>query len=450
MSASPDVIVIGAGVAGLAAACDLVSGGLEVMVVEARDRIGGRILTHREDGLALPIELGAEFVHGAAARPVFELAAAARLLLCEIDGAHWRARGGSLDRPLHFWERLAAVTQRLDPDRDPDRSVQAAFDDLRGVVSSEDLALAIEYVRGFHAAHPAFMSERSLARAEQSGGDDPRMRQFRITDGYDRIPGFLASALPADSVRLSTIVSAIEWSRNRVRITAREADGTPVEPVTAAAAVITVPVGVLHAPAGEAGAIAFTPALPAVSQALETIAVGHVVRIVLRFRERFWENGGLPGLADGEELADLTFLHTADPHIPVWWTSYPLHAPILVGWCGGPEAQRLAARGTRAIHDCALEALSAQLGLPRQQLDPLADGSWMHDWAHDPFTRGAYSYLTVGGIDSPTRLAEPIDQTLFFAGEATDPDGAGTVHGAIATGRRAAAALLQSLSSQGA
>jgi monoamine oxidase len=112
---------------------------------------------------------------------------------------------------------------------------------------------------------------------------------------------------------------------------------------------------------------------------------------------------------------------------------------LLVGWVGGPKAAALAAEESETIADRALGGLATQLDMQRRDLDALEVEHWYHDWEHDPYARGAYSYGLVNAVDAPRALAAPVAGRLFFAGEATDAEGrSGTVHGAIASGRRAA------------
>ena len=138
----------------------------------------------------------------------------------------------------------------------------------------------------------------------------------------------------------------------------------------------------------------------------------------------------------------MSFLSTGDADFPVWWTAYPMPIPILTAWAGGPTAARLAHYTADELTGRALDSLCRQTGLARELADDLLIDTWYHDWQHDPLARGAYSYGVVGGTDAADVLGRPVDDTLFFAGEATDPDGRnGTVHGAIASGYRAAAAV---------
>jgi monoamine oxidase len=169
-----------------------------------------------------------------------------------------------------------------------------------------------------------------------------------------------------------------------------------------------------------------------------------VTKIVLRFRERFWEQSVFPIQPTGARLPPPGFLHSRDEYFPTWWTSIPVRAPILTGWAGGPAAERLALRGEEFVVGRALDSLSRLFGLKRERLVELLAAWHTRDWQVDPYARGAYSYIPVGGLDAPRLLAEPVEDTLFFAGEATDVGGQnGTVHGAMASGGRAAGEIIQ-------
>jgi monoamine oxidase len=144
-----------------------------------------------------------------------------------------------------------------------------------------------------------------------------------------------------------------------------------------------------------------------------------------------------------ERLDTLAFLH-ADSGVafPVWWTPYPLRAPLLVGWRGGPAALELSAMSSDEVVAGAIDSLATLLGVPNREIRRHLVGAFNHDWNSDPYSRGAYSYVGVGGSDASGKFARPVDATLFFAGEHADREGRnGTVHGAMASGTHAAASV---------
>ncbi|HEV2459069.1 MAG TPA: FAD-dependent oxidoreductase, partial [Ktedonobacterales bacterium] len=164
-----------------------------------------------------------------------------------------------------------------------------------------------------------------------------------------------------------------------------------------------------------------------------------------RFREPFWDPDHVKA-SPLPTLPRLSFLFSDDAVVPTWWTSYPLRTPMLTAWVGGPRAERLAAKPADAIADQAVAALARVLGVDRRELESQLEGWYVHDWSVDPYARGAYSWVRAGGIDAPGRLAAPVEDTLFFAGEATDESGnTGTVHAALAEGTRAAGAVIARL-----
>ena len=434
-----DVVIVGAGVAGLAAAARLAQAGATTAVLEARNRIGGRVHSIRDERTPIPIELGAEFIHGSAPE-VVEITRRARLVACDIHGQRWQAHGHKLT-PLDddaFWKELGRVMGRLDPKRTPDRSFQAFLDTKPGGASLvTQRARAREFVQGFHAADLSRISERSLA----DGGapdDDEEQRLARVLDGYDRVVDELAATV--HGVRLSHQVREIVWEPGAVDVRCSQPGGG-FSTVSARAAIITVPLGVLQQTSG-ASAIIFTPDIADTRRAANQLAMGTAVRITLLFREPFWEARSLRRRTGGRSLAEMSFLHSSDDDVPTWWTAAPVRATTLVGWAGGLGAARLASRGAAEVSSRAVAACARLFGMRRARLESLVEECWYHDWNDDPHTLGAYSYTLVGGSTAAERLARPVARTLFFAGEAADAAGrTGTVHGAIGTGSRAAAAV---------
>ena len=441
-----EVVIVGAGVAGLEAARVLRDAGVDVVVLEARERIGGRLFTRRDPTLPVAIELGAEFVHGSAPE-LREIARDAHLAIVDIDGERWQSTGRSL-RPFgNYWKVLESVMAKLDDNRRPDRSFQQFLNTRPGGARlAHARALALRYVRGFHAADPERISERALAEGGSPGGDARERRIGRVLAGYDSVPTWIGRDFTS-RIRLGAVVSAISWRPGAVNVDIRQPTGDSVTALDARAVIITVPLGVLQAPAGEPGAIAFDPPLERSKQeALRGMELGAVTRLTLHVREAFWTSERFMRRAKSQNLDRLTFLQSADPDFPVWWTAYPVSAPTLVAWTGSTRARELAVLDEEKIVDRAIAALGRQFGLPGREARRLVIAAWTHNWETDPFTRGAYSYIVVGGIESPAKLARPVRRTLFFAGEASAADGrSGTVHGAIATGRRAAKQVLRAL-----
>ena len=443
-----DVAVVGAGVAGLAAMRELEARGLRVQIFEARDRIGGRILTVRDDRLAQPIELGAEFIHGNA-EETLAIVRAARLLACAIEGQRFRARSGRLTKLDDFWKRLDVVMRRLD-EKAADRSFADFLADAPGGRSAaEARTLARQFVEGFHAADTRRISANALADGGSPGDDPKEQRMLRIVDGYDRVPAWLAEGL-GDRIQTQTVVERIEWERGSVELIVREHNAASTGTISARAVIVTVPLGVLLGTDGEPGWIEFSPRVPAVDELPERLAMGHVIRVTLLFRDRWWtEAEALRSTPRKASLDSLSFVHGDAGDLQVWWTLHPAHMPVMVGWVGGPRAMRLIGRSSDEMCDRALASLALNFGVSRRHVASRLEAFWTHDWQRDPFSRGAYSYALVGGAESAERLARSVQGTIWIAGEAADPEGRnGTVNGAIGSGQRAgrsaAKALLRS------
>jgi monoamine oxidase len=437
------VIVIGAGAAGLAAAHALGQAGLRTLVVEARERLGGRIHTRRELAWPVALELGAEFLHGDAA-PTREVARAAGLAVQELPERHAWARGGRWRPLLDMWPRFARVCAGIDP-RARDRSF-ADFLASRRRVPREERVLARMLVEGYHAAPADDVSALSLV-ASPDEASPQRHRQYRMADGYEGIVRGLHSALAARlvEVRLNSPATRVRWSPGQVRVDCQAPWSPRPATLRARAAVVTLPAGVLKAAPGQPGAVRFEPPLDGKRRALERFAEAPVQKLVLRFRDAFWADEGFAEERAGRPGLRPQYLLDPGAAFPTWWTTAPVESPVLTAWAGGPAAAALAALRPAARLERALEAAAQVLGVPRARVEAGLDGWAHHDWSADPWSRGAYGYLTVGGSAAPAQLARPVEGTLFFAGEATSSDEGGTVSGALASGTRAAGEVRRAL-----
>jgi monoamine oxidase len=427
-----DVIILGAGAAGLAAASQLHRARARVLVIEARDRIGGRILTCRDSASGLPMELGAEFVHGRP-RAIFDLIEAASLPAIEISGRRLFSEDGAL-RPFDdFWKIIAGVNEQVDPRADI--SYERFLKSAKAPAFHKRIAKS--YVEGFNAASAELISAASIVVADRAAERIDGQKQFRLSSGYDSVIRELARVLPEGCIRLEHVVREVKWKRRKVEV--RCICGGDKIPLSAGYLITTLPLALLRTPPDERGGIYFDPPLVAKVIALARLEVGQVMKVVLRFRERFWEDPQVVG-----ENTPFGFALCLDADFPTLWTTQPLLENVLAGWAGGPAAERLLCRNPAEIRTSAINSFSTTFGISAAEIESQLVAIHFHDWSADPFARGAYSYPGVGDIKAPQTLAEPLDGTLFFAGEATDSEGAnGTVHGAIESGYRAARELLE-------
>lgn len=425
-----DVIVIGAGLAGLAAAERLAQAGKSVTLLEARARVGGRVWTRWESGLEHPMDLGAEWIGRG---KVYDLLKRHHTPLEAARGKHLRRHAGQ-------WQDMGAlglVTQQiLEPIKErggEDRTLLEAlseccsdpiFDDARSILES--------YVQGFHAADPARVSTKWLQVVERN--QSVENSEYRSKEGAVRAVDLLQQRLPEGcEVRFQTVVRNVRWKPGEVTVTAER--GGKEELFGAPKAVIALPLPHLQGGGLETGSIRFSPALADRRGALSRLEMGHACKMVIRFRECFWEANPV--------LDNLLFLHDFQQPFPTWWSTAPSRAPLLNGWSAGPQAQRFRDATSDQLLDQSLDSLAGALAIPRKQVEEQVVSWHLHDWSKDPFSRGAYSYVLTGGLDAYKALARPLQNTLYFAGEATVGEGFNaTMEGAVRSGWRAADEIL--------
>ena len=421
--ASNDVLVIGAGVAGLTAARELARRGLSVAVVEARDRTGGRVHTVR-DFSGHPVEGGAEFVHTADAETWPEIRAA-RL---EVHKCALTRRGmfnlGGRTRSLPWfllhpgtWSAFP-ILHHLARVRPPDMSA-LGFIDHHGYRGRARMLAEMVFT-----AHLPGLAEEIglLGLLEDRVLDLYTGSLHRVTDGYDRLVDHIASGL---DVRLRFPVATVCWTSDGVTVAA--ADGRAL---SARAAIATLPLGVLAS-----GAVEFVPPLPeSKRRAFAELVMGPVLKLLLRFSEPFWPTW----------LANLT---CATGPVTLYWPSLDggRRAPaVLTAYCTGPRAARL----SLLPEDEAVAVVLADLArlFPRAHPGRLLLGSRRIDWTADPFSRGGYTFTRPGGRGARDRLAAPDTRALFWAGAATATSTiAETVQAAYVSGLRAASEVLSFL-----
>ncbi|MGH7245211.1 MAG: flavin monoamine oxidase family protein [Phycisphaerales bacterium] len=417
-----DLIIIGAGPAGIAAADESVSrGSSRVLLLEARPRIGGRVRTLSLPDSPIPIELGAEFVHGQPAS-TWNLIRRFHAAAHDVPFENHELIRGRLRKTDAFDAQLERVMSGLARIRGSDISFADYL--ARSRFSAADRKAAADFVQGFDAADTHLVSARSLAHEWESIGNLADNRQSRLSAGYGPLLQQLLDSIDPRrlTLHLNEPAQRIRWSRSDVRVQ------TNKHTYRARAAIITLPISLLQLPQGSPGALQFEPDVPALAHARQ-IGMGNVVKVLLEFDSPFWE--------ESEKLADAAFLHVPGAPFPTWWTTRPVRSAWLTGWAGGPFADALSSLPPSEVQAAALRSLSKLFGRSAQSLGKRIKRTLGYDWGADPLSRGAYSYQLAGQTSAPARLAQPVANTLFFAGEALDPDDPATVAGALASGRRA-------------
>lgn len=428
-----EVIVIGAGMAGLAAARRLRAAGVDVLLLEARERVGGRI--HTDTSFAdQPIELGAELVHGESTVTV-ELAQAAGLSLAPVDrytGLRWSDGGPALPldqlpperRELIMALRAAytALPAALAPGGDlppPAADISlAAY--LRGR-GFDDAAIAVADVLLAQTCCASVDTLSCVDLAREMLVDHAGLKEFRIRESYGPLIDWLAAGL---EIHFDAPVRQLRWGAGGVEVQTGRGG------LRGRRCIITVPLGVL-----QDEAIGFDPPLPkARRHAIAAFRLEAATKLFLRFDAPLWD-------------ADLAYM-AHNGTLARWWT--PAHhipgAALLCAYVTSARARRIDALDDATVRQLALAELSALLGVDAAELDRHCTGMQRKAWASDPYARGGYAHVPPGAAAARLALAAPESGVLFFAGEATAHDtNPQTVHGAFESGERAAAECLLTL-----
>ena len=417
------VLVIGAGIAGLSAAYHLNAAGIEATVLEARDRIGGRVWTSR-DFADIPVEFGAELIHGRS--PEVNTWQWVRQL--GLKTWHWNKIDDSMIRTEEGnWMTMGAA-RAASPELDATRSWDLG--DVAEPRSDENLETYLRRI-GFSEKQLRYV-ERSFANAEgdsmrnlnakahahlfkdSDGADD--YSDYRILDGYDAYYDKLAEGL---DIRLNCVVRDIDWSQG-VRVTTAAADTYAAD-----AAVLTLPLGPL-----KAGRLRFSPGLPTSKRAaLDGLQMGPVIKLVYLFEEPILDRSIGAIYAKGNP--------------PMWWSPSLGRADGATVWTGfvsGDYARALLPMGERAALRKGLDTLRRETGIMDLEF---VKGRWVN-WPEDEFALGGYSVCLPGHYEARAKLAQPTPP-LFWAGEASAPHHlTAMVHGAYFTGQRAAEEIMAS------
>ena len=423
-----DILIIGAGAAGLLAARTLSRAGRRVLVLEARDRVGGRVHTFGGNGFSGPTEAGAEFLHGAA--PL------TRALLRELNiplrdaaGEFYEVRAGRRPTSDLFTEHLPPLLEKL---RALPHDLPLADFLTRYFPEPHHRPLrelATQFAEGYDAADARRASAFALRDEWSAGGaeDSPRP-----VGGYGPLLAALArqSEAAGAQLQLNTAVQTLRWQPGRV-----EAHGPDGRRYVARQALLTVPLGTWQNAPGAPGHLELVPALPAHRLAVAQLGFGSVIKVLLEFDAAFWADAGRP-------LPALCFL-LSDAAVPTWWSQLPDARPLLTGWLAGPAALAHRATPTDELLTRALAALAYLLDLPAAALRPRLRAHRIVNWGADPWARGAYTYATVDDAAARQLLNEPVADTLFFAGEGLYAGPAmGTVEAAFASGQQQAQRML--------
>ncbi len=411
-----DVIIIGAGAAGLSAAQKILKKNKSLLILEARDRAGGRMMTQLDSLTGDPIELGAEFIHGSPDE-ILGKVKTSDIEIQKSNPVHFVFRD-RLQKDARFQGVMERGLNQICKDPQPDQTVDEALKNLE--IEQRDRVL--NFVANFHAADLKKMGTRELAQTEEESGEETHTVQ-RLKGGYAQLVYKLASPQVCAALRFNRVVEKIIWQKNKVLI--HTSMGKTKKVYQCKKVLITLPIGVL-----KANPKLISPAVKTLNTGLKSIHMGTALRMVIQFESPFWkkalktENGFI------HDLASSAF--------PVWW----VRNSSATAWVGGVRAEQLAILKGEELFDLALKDFARLFGRDLNLKDDVLNYHF-HNWLSDPFSKGSYSYLGTGGLEAQTVIGMPVENTLFFAGEGiTQKPSRGTVQAAIETGEKAAQQIL--------
>lgn len=401
------ILIIGAGIAGLTAA-RILSEKYKVIILEAANRAGGRIYSNAEASFGGVVEYGPEFIHGDAEETI-RLLKEAGIEYKSIRGTMYRKENGVIKEADDMVEHWDSLMRKMATVKDETTLADFLQQHFPGDGYKELRQQAENYAGGFDLADVEKATVKSLY--DEWANEDER--QYRIPAGYGSLVRFMKAECEQNGCEIITDskVQQVTWERDTVQVQCSNGKA-----YTGNKFIVTASLGVM-----QAAAIHFTPALEEQMAAFKNIGWGKVIKIMLAFDTQFWKD-------------DMMFVFSNET-FPTWWTMLPEQRPVLTGWCSGEEVKKLASKTDEEILETALGSLSRIFDKPVDELRQSLRGSKVANWQRDELVQGGYSYSIPGTAHSRMLLNTPVDDTVYFAGEALyDGVHPGTVEAAITSG----------------
>ena len=431
-----DVIIIGGGASGLEAGREIAKAGKKVYLLEARNRLGGRLYTLTVPGFSTLLEAGAEFVHGD--MPVTQLLLReGGIKFYPIAGKYYMIKNGKFrkfENLLTTFSILLSKADSLKQDMPFSKFLDQYLDEEKYKAVRE---IARGFVEGYDAADIKRASTFALREEWKIFGQSD---QYRLKGGHIKLIDFLSKEIIKHNgaIFLSTIAKEIRWKPDHVEVISDKG-----KIYSARKALITVPLGVLQSEPDDEAHLHISPGLPEKLEAAKSIGYGTAIKVFLEFKDAFWESSENK-IRNMPELG----LLISDTFFTACWTQLPNKTPLITGWLAGPQAEKYKNTSDENIITMALDALGYIFNTNRSFLIKNLRAGKVVNWQIDPFSLGAYSYATVESNEAKKVLTQPVEDTLFFAGEAlSEGTSMGTLEEALANGMKTARELLTHLKS---
>lgn len=406
------------------AAKELSASGYNVIVLEAAQRAGGRMLTYEAEGFSMPIEAGAEFIHGNLPLTL-ALAKQGNIRVVKIGGAMYRAEKGQLvksEEMIEGWDELIEKMGEEKHDLTLATFLHLYYSDPQ---YGELRARVKSFAEGFDLADIEKVSIKALY---EEWSHEEMEEQYRIQGGYQKLAQYLQREAERNGCAFvfSSAVAHVEWKQQQVSVSVR--DG---KTYTADKLLFAAPISILQC-FDTAASVTFKPAIDDYLQAAKQIGFGTVIKSIIEFKDAFWY----------KQADDVEFI-LSNEAVPVWWTQHPDKTPLLTGWMGGKHAFTFSEQTDEELHQLALQSLSGIFHIPVEELAKKVKAWKIYNWRNKEYVHGAYTYAYPGSDAAIDLLRTPVDHTLYFAGEALyKGEFPATVEAALVSGKEVAEKMM--------
>ena len=422
-----DVIIIGGGAAGLMAAKILSTHNKKILVLEAKDRLGGRI--YPVNDFSFPVEGGAEFIHGNL-KTTFDLLKEADLKKEKIKGTFCRVEKGRWyadDNLVPGWELLIKKMKECKKDVSIDEFFDTSFKEKKYDALKKYF---IKYIEGYDAANPVNTSVLAI-RKEMEAGDAP---QYRPGNGYHSLIEYLKKTCLKNGAIIKTNEPVTKLLRNKnIEIF------TSQKKYFCKKVICAVPLGVLQCTRKQKCFIDFPDVLKGHLNAAKKIGNGPVIKFLLEFDTAFWLD---KSFLKEKNIPPPSYLFT-DTAIPTWWTQFPSREPLLTGWIAGPSSYKIKNYSAKKFKQIVLESLSSIFTLPVGDLQKRLKNFRVVNWINEAYILGGYSYPTLQTTKARKILQQPFENIFYFAGEYVTENSSSTVDAALLSGKSVAEQIVK-------